>query len=83
MDTLLEVSRTVSVEKESNVPTKPHLHQKKQTPLLYSTLLRKLYLKGDPNKKAVKATRSSPTTGSHRAELLDNSKSKNKNCPVM
>ena len=82
MDTLLEVSRTVSVEKESNVPTKPHLHQKKQTPLLYSTLLRKLYLKGHHGKKAVQATRSSPTTD-RGPELLDHSRSKNKDCSVM
>jgi len=83
MDTLLEVSRTVSVEKESNVPTKPHLHQKKQTPLLYSTLLRKLYLKGQHGKKAVQASRSSPTSSQRGPELLDYSKSKNKDCAVM
>jgi len=45
-DILLHVSHSVAIEKESNVPGKPHLDKKKQVPLLYSTMLRKLYLKG-------------------------------------
>lgn len=45
LDTLLAVSRFISLEKESNVPSRPQLHQKKQTPLMYSTLLRRMYLK--------------------------------------
>jgi len=45
-DILLNVSHSVAVEKESNVPGKPHLDKKKQIPLLYSTMLRKMYLKG-------------------------------------
>lgn len=51
LDTLLDVSRYISLERESNIPTRPHLHKKKQTPLLYSTLLRKMYLKGYPGPK--------------------------------
>ena len=45
-DILLHVSHSVAIEKESNVPGKPHLDKKKQVPLLYSTMLRKMYLKG-------------------------------------
>jgi len=45
-DILLTVSHSVAVEKESNVPGKPHLDKKKQVPLLYSTMLRKMFLKG-------------------------------------
>ena len=45
-DILLEASRNVALEKESNMPDTPRLHQKKQAPLLHSTLLRHLYLKG-------------------------------------
>ena len=33
------------VLQESNVPGKAHLDKKKQIPLLYSTMIRKLYLK--------------------------------------
>jgi len=44
-DILLDVSHSVALQKESNVPQKPHLDKKKQVPLLYSTMLRKLYLK--------------------------------------
>lgn len=51
LDTLLNVSRYISLERESNIPTRPQLHKKKQTPLLYSTLLRKIYLKGNPRPK--------------------------------
>lgn len=83
MDTLLAVSRTVSVEKESNVPTKPHLHQKKQTPLLYSTLLRRLYLKEPPQPaKAVNpasrhSLRSALSNQGPRTEQLDNNPRQN------
>ena len=35
----------VFVLQESNVPGKAHLDQKKQIPLMYSTMIRKLYLK--------------------------------------
>ena len=45
MDVLLSVSRNVAINKESNVPGKNHLDKKKQVPLLYSTMLRKMYLK--------------------------------------
>ena len=45
LDVLLAVSRSVAIEKESNVPGKTHLDKKKQVPLLYSTMLRKMYLK--------------------------------------
>lgn len=45
MDILMEVSRHVALNKESNVPGKAHLDKKKQIPLLYSTMIRKLYLK--------------------------------------
>lgn len=47
-DILLDVSHSVALHKESNVPQKPHLDKKKQVPLLYSTMLRKLYLKEKP-----------------------------------
>lgn len=45
MDILMGVSRHVALNKESNVPGKAHLDKKKQIPLLYSTMIRKLYLK--------------------------------------
>ena len=35
----------ISLIQESNVPGKAHLDKKKQIPLLYSTMLRQLYLK--------------------------------------
>jgi len=47
-DILLDVSHSVALHKESNVPQKSHLDKKKQVPLLYSTMLRKLYLKEKP-----------------------------------
>ena len=36
----------MAINKESNVPGKSHLDKKKQVPLLYSTMLRRMYLKG-------------------------------------
>jgi len=45
-DILLSVSHNVAVNKESNVPNRGHLDKKKQVPLLYSTMLRRMYLKG-------------------------------------
>jgi len=45
-DILLSVSHSVAINKESNVPGKSHLDKKKQVPLLYSTMLRRMYLKG-------------------------------------
>ena len=45
LDVLLSVSRSVAINKESNVPGRNHLDKKKQVPLLYSTMLRKMYLK--------------------------------------
>jgi len=45
-DILLTVSASVALNKESNVPGRPNLDKKKQVPLLYSTMLRKMYLKG-------------------------------------
>jgi len=44
-DILLTVSHSVALDKESNVPGRPNLDKKKQVPLLYSTMLRKMYLK--------------------------------------
>lgn len=70
LDTLLAVSRSVSIEKESNVPNKPHLHQKKQTPLLYSTLLRQLYLKG-AGENLLPAPPDRPLQANNRSELSD------------
>lgn len=49
LDVLLTVSASVALEKESNVPARPGLDKKKQVPLLYSTMLRKIYLKGPPS----------------------------------
>ena len=46
MDILLSVSHSVAINKESNVPNRGHLDKKKQVPLLYSTMLRRMYLKG-------------------------------------
>ena len=83
-DILTEVSRSVSLEKESNVPNKPHLHQKKQTPLLYSTLLRKIYLKGSGDKSRSTKPYSFVPTVPSRDERSDHSKSSNKqNCRLM
>eukprot|EP00092_Neocalanus_flemingeri_P019356 GFUD01020966.1.p1 GENE.GFUD01020966.1~~GFUD01020966.1.p1 ORF type:complete len:398 (+),score=94.29 GFUD01020966.1:59-1252(+) len=45
-DILLSVSHSVAITKESNVPGRNHLDKKKQVPLLYSTMLRRMYLKG-------------------------------------
>merc|ERR1712226_30091 len=44
-DILLTVSHSVALNKESNVPGRANLDKKKQVPLLYSTMLRKMYLK--------------------------------------
>jgi len=44
-DVLLTVSASVALNKESNVPGRPNLDKKKQVPLLYSTMLRRMYLK--------------------------------------
>jgi len=44
-DTLLSVTQSVAINKESNVPGRNNLDHKKQVPLLYSTMLRKMYLK--------------------------------------
>jgi len=56
MDILLDVSRHVAVNKESNVPGKTHLDKKKQIPLLYSTMLRQLYLKRPDGLESTKST---------------------------
>jgi len=50
LDILLQVSAFIALDKESNVPGRPHLDKKKQVPLLYSTMLRKMYLKGSSTK---------------------------------
>lgn len=52
---LTKVSRYVALYKESNIPTRPELHRKKQVPLKQDTLIRKIYLKGKIN-PAVKST---------------------------
>lgn len=49
-DILLSVSHSVAINKESNVPNRGHLDKKKQVPLLYSTMLRRMYLKGPMSK---------------------------------
>lgn len=88
-DTLLEVSRFVSLEKESNVPSKPHLHQKKQTPLMYSTLLRRMYLKQIPEVKVASSCANGckqeiQSVASRRNEQMDTRHTKNKeNCICM
>jgi len=84
-DTLLEVSRFVSLEKESNVPSRPQLHQKKQTPLMYSTLLRKMYLKQIPEAKVVlRGCEEVQSVASKRNEQMDTRQTKNKeNCICM
>jgi len=46
LDILLSVSHSVAINKESNVPNRGALDKKKQVPLLYSTMLRRMYLKG-------------------------------------
>jgi len=46
LDILLSVSHSVAINKESNVPNRGQLDKKKQVPLLYSTMLRRMYLKG-------------------------------------
>lgn len=54
---LTKVSRYVALYKESNIPSRPHLHQKKQVPLKQDTLIRKIYLKKPGNAiAAVKTT---------------------------
>lgn len=63
-DILLETSRAVALDKESNMPDSPRLHQKKQTPLLNSTLLRHLYLKGRAAPSAAVSTRVAVTSSS-------------------
>ena len=40
----------MAINKESNVPNRGHLDKKKQVPLLYSTMLRRMYLKGPMSK---------------------------------
>lgn len=44
-DILLDVSHGIAIEKESYAPASPQLDMKKQVPLLYSTMIRKIYLK--------------------------------------
>jgi len=44
-DILLDVSHGIAIEKESYAPQSPQLDMKKQVPLLYSTMIRKIYLK--------------------------------------
>ena len=55
LDVLLSVSRSVAINKESNVPGKSHLDKKKQVPLLYSTMLRKMYLKCPEHEDSLQA----------------------------
>ena len=59
LDVLLAVSRSVAIEKESNVPGKSHLDKKKQVPLLYSTMLRKMYLKSPDSETSLESHLSS------------------------
>ena len=45
-DILLSVSHSEAINKGSNVPNMGHLDKKKQLPLLYSMMLRRIYLMG-------------------------------------
>jgi len=67
MDILLSVSATVALNKESNVPGRPNLDKKKQVPLLYSTMLRKMYLKGE----APSTTSNGDVTPKHSPAVID------------
>ena len=49
-DILLSVSHSLAINKESNLPNRGNLDKKKQVPLLYSTMLRRMYLKGPMSK---------------------------------
>ena len=84
LDTLLLVSRSVSLEKESNVPNRPNLHQKKQTPLLYSTMLRKLYLK-DPSDKPIRGliSGSVPALNTNPVDSDSKGSGRQKDCLIM
>lgn len=42
---LTNVSRNVALNRQSNVPSRPELHKKKQVPLKQDTLIRKVFLK--------------------------------------
>jgi hypothetical protein len=79
----MQASRSVALDKESNMPDTPRLHQKKQAPLLNSTLLRHLYLKGralpDPDLASLRASRTTLQSADARPE----SRHKNKDCRLM
>jgi len=98
MDVLLSVSRNVAINKESNVPGKNHLDKKKQVPLLYSTMLRKMYLKSpqyetelSPAGEAavsraivdVRITERDNLSGSQRSLPLKKDKIREKDCSCM
>jgi len=84
LDILTLVSRSVAIEKESNVPNKPSLHQKKQIPLCYSTLLRKIYLKGTPSQSPGPCDSPVIVQNPSRLELPDHSRlGKKDNCICM
>ena len=44
----------------SNVPGRNHLDKKKQIPLMYSTMIRQVYLKSDNPEKVLKSVSSKP-----------------------
>ena len=70
---LTNVSFYVAIEKESNVPDMPILHRKKQIPLKQDTLIRKVYLKGQPG-DVVKNTNgivASSNLNLHRSQSRD------------
>jgi len=82
-DILLSVSHSVAINKESNVPNRGHLDKKKQVPLLYSTMLRRMYLKGPMSRSLTDESVDSPdlekekkVTEGVSAIKLEDSKSK-------
>jgi len=60
LEILLDVSRHVAVNKISNVPGRNHLDKKKQIPLMYSTMIRQVYLKCDNPDKVLRSVSSKP-----------------------
>ena len=70
---LTNVSFYVAIEKESNVPDMPILHRKKQIPLKQDTLIRKVYLKGQPGDvvKNTNGTVASSNLNLHRSQSRD------------
>lgn len=48
---LTRISRQVALVRQSNVPSDPSLHHKRQIPLKQDTLIRQIYLKETPNEE--------------------------------